>query len=941
MRISRLLIASLLFAASSLSSVTAAPKPALRIAASAPASNVAIVRQVKDKTLGVTETVLGNGLTILTKETHAAPVAYFSVFYKVGSRNEITGQTGLSHILEHMMFKGTNDLPPGSISRIFQKNGAEINAATSMDYTYYHELISADRLELAVRIEADRMENSKFDPTELNHEMSVVRSELEGDANDPNWQLSNFTFTPLAFINHSYHWPTIGWRADVENAAKHREIIYNYYKNHYMPNNATVVVVGDFDTAKVVGLCQKYFGGYAPGKLESHHITPEAEQTGEHRGVLRRPGSTGQVMMGWKAPVLGNPDHYVMDVIGIILSSGRTARFYQNLVEPGYAQDTSAEGFDTRDPYLFIVSATPQAGVSNDRLEQALTTEIEKLKTAPVSDDELTRAKNQIEASFTFQNDSVSQQGDQLGFYQTVFGDYRYAATYVNRIKAITAAQIQAAAQKYFVADKRTVATFEPQPLPDGAAPLAEAQVTEHFGDVSTKPTPAQEKLVAELENKFNSGTKTTPKAHALPVRKVLSNGIVILVQENHANKTVAISGQIRAGSTFETEDKYGLSSLTAAMLSRGAAGKTEMQIATQLENVGANLSIGSEIEGAAFSGAALTKDFDLVISTLSDQLRRPDFPPAQFERLRALSLTTIKRARQDSGGAGGAGAVADLKFTEALYPKGHPYYTPSFDEQENSVKSITTADLKAFHDKYYRPDTMVIVVVGDVKAADAIDAIAKQFGDWEKPTDPAPIVDIPTVPLPDKAPATIYATIPGTSQTSLLYGHQSSIKRNDPNFYSTMVMDYILGGSIFGSRLGDKIRDKEGLAYSVYSNIDAGLGAGPFTVFVGTNPKNANKALSLIRSVVSDFREKGATQTEVKDAVDYLTGAYPLTLETNAGVAHVILAEEIYGLGLDYINRRADLYNKVTAKEVNALAKQLLQPSKATVVISGAAPEK
>ena len=311
-----------------------------------------IVSQAKDATLGVTETHLANGLTILSKESHAAPVAYFGVFYKVGSRNEISGHTGLSHILEHMMFKGTHDLPPGAIARLFQRNGGEINAETSTDYTYYHELIASDRLELAVRVEADRMENSAFDPTQLKHEMTVVRSELEGDSNSTGYQLYDFVFLPMAFVAHPYHWPTIGWTTDVENVANQRDVIYQYYKDHYMPSNATVVAVGDFDTKALVGLCSEYFGIYPMGQPEKHFITPEPEQHGERRAVLKRPGTTGEVLIGYHVPGLGTPAHYAFDVMTQILSYGRSGRLFQSMVETGLAEQANAGDQDTRDPFF-------------------------------------------------------------------------------------------------------------------------------------------------------------------------------------------------------------------------------------------------------------------------------------------------------------------------------------------------------------------------------------------------------------------------------------------------------------------------------------------------------------------------------------------------------------------------------------------------------------
>jgi zinc protease len=955
MRLSRLVI-SLLLAAPSVNFIAIASPPVAHSPVADQLSPIlsqksikpslpkygAIVKQTKDKTTNVTETKLANGLTILTKESHSAPVAYFGVYYNVGSRNEVTGQTGLSHILEHMMFKGTKTLPPGSIARLFQANGASINAQTSMDYTCYHELISSDRLELAVRIEADRMINSLFDPVELGHEMSVVRSELEGDSNDPGRQLNDFTFVPLSFISHSYHWPTLGWREDVENAANHREVIYKYYKDHYMPNNATVVVVGDFDTPKLVALCQKYFGVYPAGKLEHHYITPESTQMGERRAVLRRPGASGIVEIGWKAPALGNPDHYAMDVMSLILSSGQTSRFYQNLVKTSIVQEGASAGcYDTKDPYVFVVSASPQETSNNAKVEAGLEAEIEKLKSDLVTPEELERAKNQIIANYTFQNDSVSEQAEQLGFYQTIYGDYHYASTYLDKIKAITPEQIRDVAQRYFVTDKRTVAIFEPQPIPAGTKSNAPLPHAEHFGVVTSKPTSTQEKTVSALEAQYSSAQKTTPKAYALPIRKVLPNGLTIFVQENHSNKTIAVAGSFKAGGIFDPSDKRGVASFTAAMLKEGAAGKSDNDIARSLEDVNASASVSASTENAGFGGYSLSKDFGLVIGTLADELRHPDFPPAQLEQLRMQTLTELEQEKQDAGGTGGAGRLADIAFSQAIFPVGHPYRSPSLDDQETSVKSITIADLQAFHDKYYRPDTAVIVVVGDIKASDAIDTITKAFGDWQKPSDPAPIVDIPDVPMPISTPDPINVTLPGTMQTSILFGHAEQLKRNDPDFYAATVMNYILGGSIFGSRLGDQIRDKGGLAYTVYSYIDSGLGAGPFETFVGTNPANANKVLSMIKSVITDFKEKGVTKAEVQGAVDYLTGSYPLSLETNSGVARVILSENVYGLGLDYVNNRAGYYRKVTVGQVNALAKKMLQPDSATVVIAGAPPVK
>ena len=915
--------------------------PAISTHAQAPAPSYgAIVSQSYDKAQAVTETHLANGLTILSKETHAAPVVHFSVWYKVGSRNEISGQTGLSHILEHMMFKGTTDLPPGAIDHLFLSNGGEINASTGEDRTEYHELIASDRLELAARIEADRMENSKFDPTELSHEMTVVRSELEGDDNNPGYDLYDNAFLPAAFSASPYHWPAIGWRSDVEAVANRRDVIYAYYKHHYMPNNAIVVMVGDFDTKKAVGIVQKYFGAYPAGHLEEHYITPEPAQRGERRVTLKRPGTTGEVLIGYHVPETGQPDHYVLDVLSGILSSGRSARLYQSLVETGIAQSASGNDQDNRDPYLMLFDGTPSTGVTNAALETAMETEITKLQTTPVTADELARAIKQTEASFIYQNDSVSQQANDLGSY-AVINLPHYRDDYLRRISAVTAADIQRAARQYFTADNRTVAYFDPQPLPPGQTPPP-PPVTDNFGAAKPVTDPKQKALLAALDKKFNSVSASTarPASAPKPTRVVLPNGMVLIVQENHANKTVAMDGFVRAGSMYDPTGKYGVAETTAAMLGRGTTTKSALQLALTLESVGANVGIGADTEAATLSGASLSQDFGLTLSTLADEMQNPSFPPDQLERLRAELLSGIEDARQDTGGTGGAGTQAQIAFAQAIYPKGHPYWEPSLDQSAASIKALTRDDLVSFYQTYYRPDTTVLVVVGDVSTADVVRQVTAAFGGWAKPSAPAPDVTIADVGQPAAAPAPIVIPLADAPQTSILFGYNGGITQTSPDYYAARIMNYTLGGDLFGSRLGKAIRDENGLAYSVDSSFAATHGSGPFEIFIGANPKNAARAITLMRQIITQEQKYGVTPDEVRQAKLAITGSYPLRLETNAGIAGVLALAEDYDLGLDFPERRNALYNAVTVDQVNAAAKKYLRPGLGVLVIAGATPQ-
>lgn len=407
----------------------------------------------------VLETVLGNGLHVLVQEVHAAPVVSFMVWYKVGSRNETAGITGISHLLEHLMFKGTPRYGKGEIARVLQRNGASFNAGTSLDYTNYFEVLASDHLELAMEIEADRMTNALIREEEHRLEMTVVRSELERNEDNPHRSLTNELFAQ-AFKAHPYHWPTIGWPSDVE--AIRTEQIRDYYKTHYLPNNATVVVVGDLRNEEALERVERHFGGIPPGPSPPAVVTVEPPQMGERRFKIRKPGDTRYLMVAYRNPALADPDNYVLDVLGIIFGAGRTSRLYQALVEEKLATETEALNETARDPFLFIAQATAAPGIALNALESALFAEVDRLRVEPPSPAELRRAKRLIQASFIYSRDSIRSLAQQLGYYETV-ASHRYLDTYLERIMGVTAEDLLRTARLYLTEDSRTVGHYDPR----------------------------------------------------------------------------------------------------------------------------------------------------------------------------------------------------------------------------------------------------------------------------------------------------------------------------------------------------------------------------------------------------------------------------------------------------------------------------------------------
>jgi len=406
----------------------------------------------------VAETVLDNGLKVLVEEVHAAPVVSFMVWYKVGSRNETAGITGISHLLEHMMFKGTPRYGKGEIARVLQRHGASFNAGTSIDYTNYYEVLAADRLELAVEIESDRMANALIPEEEHRLEMTVVRSELERNEDNPHRALYSELFAQ-AFKAHPYHWPTIGWRSDVESIRT--EQIRDYYRRHYLPNNATAIVVGDVAADRAIELVRSRFGGIPRGPDPDGVVTVEPPQLGERRFRIRKPGDAKYLLVGYRNPAFTHPDTYPLDVLGIIFGHGKTSRLHQALVEGGIATEAEAVNETARDPYLFLVQATAVPGVSLEKVERAVHREAERLASSPVAQAELDRAKRQSQASFLYSRDSIRSLAQLLGYYETV-GSYRYLDTYLEHIQAVTAEDVRRVAGTYLTEDARTVGTYDP-----------------------------------------------------------------------------------------------------------------------------------------------------------------------------------------------------------------------------------------------------------------------------------------------------------------------------------------------------------------------------------------------------------------------------------------------------------------------------------------------
>lgn len=410
----------------------------------------------------IKEFTLKNGLKVILLEEHKAPVVTFQVWYRVGSRNEVVGKTGLSHLTEHMMFKGTKRHGKGEFSRIVAKNGGNENAFTSKDYTAYFENFASDRIDLSLELESDRMTNLLVDPKEFHLERDVVKEERRQSTDDDPYSLVVENMYAITFLAYPYRSPIIGWMSDLDNLV--RDDVYGHYKRYYVPNNATIVVVGDFESEKLLKKIKDYFEKIPKGNLPPEVKIVEPEQSGERRIYIKKEAQLPYFFSGYRAPNYKDEDIYALSLLSNILSSGKSSRFYRGLVyEKKLALNAGGEydGFSIG-PELFYFYGTPRPGKGLDELERSIYEEIERVKKEPVTDRELQKAKNREEAAYILAQDSIFFQARQIGAMETIGAGYKFIEEYVDKIRKVTKEDVMRVANKYLVEDRRTVGILIP-----------------------------------------------------------------------------------------------------------------------------------------------------------------------------------------------------------------------------------------------------------------------------------------------------------------------------------------------------------------------------------------------------------------------------------------------------------------------------------------------
>lgn len=912
----------------------------------------------------VREERLENGLRVLLKRVEGMPLVSVWSWIHAGSANEFPGITGAAHWCEHINFKGTEKYGREELKNLIEREGGIWNGYTWLDQTAYYETLSSSALDLALDMESQRLSSSLFRPSDVESERSVIISELQMGENDPE-NLLDIDTTAAAFKAHPYRWPTIGWQSDVE--AMSREDLYGFYKRYYNPRNATLVVVGDFDEEEAVRKIREKFGGIPSGEAAARLHTVEPEQIGERRVKIERQGGAAYLQLLYHTPTIDSGDFFPLLVLDTVLGgagsiniygidwrgqASRSSRLYRGLVETKLAAKAGSIFLPTKYPLAFCVYATAAAGVGLERLEDAAGRLIEEVKRGAIPDEEFQKAVNQLRARFIYDTEGVTGQAHLLGFFDTL-GDYKFGRSFISRIGEVKKESVVAAARKYFSENNRTVGWYLPAaksapgpgepsgksgagkvaaykegeaPRPPAPPPKRERlsiippwlKSSDRTGQAPKSPAPKKKAAGARGEG--------TPRIRLNAVRKVLPNGLTLIVRENRSSPSVVAYVDVAAGSSHDPAGAEGIANFTAHMLERGSAGMSGALIAETLDSSGTELHIACSRDRAAIVAHMLAEKLPLIMEVLAQMLAEPVFPEPEMDKLKLQVVTALEEASHDTQ------QVAMDKVYERIYPSGHPY-RHKVEGSVGSVRSILRDDVVRFFSEHYGPGAVTIVLSGDVSSEQAEGLAGKFFGKWKPgPQSKAPTVLPPPLPLETNWEK---VNVPDKTQVDVAVGLRG-IARDNPDYYALQLMNTVLGRFGMGGRLGRKIREQEGLAYYVASAFIPYRFVGPFVVKAGVNPKNVDKAVKAIRDGVLAMRDDGVTSKELQESKDFIIKGLPRQLETNLAVASALADVQYYDLGLDYFDRYPELIDAVSVKDVLRVAREYLYPDNLSIVLAG-----
>lgn len=842
---------------------------------------------------------LANGFTLVLKEDHSAPVLSLQLWVKTGSANETAKEAGITHLIEHMIFKGTPTRKTGEIARTIESSGGRINAYTSLDRTVYFLELPSAHARTGVEILLDAVQHSLFDPGELALEKEVVLEEYRRYLDMPQSRL-DWALMGLAYTKHPYRRPIIGYEKTI--ASLDRKAILAYISRWYTAENMVLVGVGDFDAGDLMAQVRPLVKGMHGQAGRQPKRVREPPQKALRKTVLS--GRVQQVYLdlAWHVPELGHKDLPALEVLGTILGNGRSSRFYDRLkMRNSLVYSVNAGLYALQDPGLFSVSAT----LDQARLQEALGAlgeEISRVRSAPVTGEELARARAATEAHFVYELETMAGQARTLGFFQVMLGDVRQADQYLDRVKKVTPEDILRVAGTYLGPGNLSVGVMAPE---GSDVALREGDLEKIFAEAAPLP------VVPE---------KATRAAEQVQL-VTLDNGMRILVLRDGRVPAVSFTAAMMGGVRAEPPQLWGVSGFAARMLTRGTEKRSAARIASVVESLAGSLEGFSGRNSIGVSGRFLKEDLYTGLEILADVLLHPSFPEDQMEKVRTDTLAGIK-AKEDRPMA----LLMDL-FNETLFAR-HPYGHPLSGTPE-TIQGLTRETLSAWYASLVSPKQCVLAIVGDVNPEALIPYVKALFTGFPV-RETEPLVTPPEPPLLKPREASLRRPL---AQTHMALGYLD-VSVGDPLNAPMTLVETALSGQ--GGRLFRELRDRLSLAYAVDAFRDPGLETGGFGLYLACDPQKVETGKKALFAEIEKLRRDGLDDRELGDAKAYFLGNLQISRQTHGAKAIHMALDELYGLGYAHLDHFEEEIRKVTGADIRRAVDSLLSQEAYVLVTVG-----
>jgi zinc protease len=852
------------------------------------------------------EFYLDNGLRVIVHEDRKAPIVAITVWYHVGSKNEVPGKTGFAHLFEHLMFNGSDNHDDEYFRPLQEVGVTNINGTTDFDRTNYFQTVPTSAVDLALWLESDRMGHllGAIDQDKLDEQRGVVQNEKRQGDNAPYGKAFETIVTNLFPPGHPYSWEVIGSMEDLNAATL--EDVKTWFETYYGPNNATLVLAGDIDAATAREKVQRYFGEIPPGPPLTHKERAIPSSVPASRIVMQDRVPEARVYKVWLAPEWINDESTYLQLADLVLTSGKTSRLYQRLVyEDQIATDASAFAMINEIAGAYVVYATVGEGQNLPAVERALDEELERFLAEGPTRAELERAKTEIRAGFIR---GVEQVGGFRGksnilAENAVYGGrpdfYKHS---LGVLDAATQQQVLATARKWIQGEPLVL---EIHPFPAELAPSGTS------ADRSRLPMP-----------------QTFPEAPFPALQQAtLENGMRLLVAERHAVPVVQFSLLMNAGYSADQFAAPGVATMTMEMLDEGTATMDALEISEALATLGAELSSGANLDFSTVGLSALKENLDESLAIYADVILNPAFAPTELERLKRLQLAGIQQEKNEPTD------MALRVLPRLLYGEGHAYSLPMTGSgTEEAVSALERDDLVAYHEAWFKPSNATMIVVGDTTLAEIQPKLDALFARWRPGEVPAKT--LPDVPLPTE-PRVYLIDRPGSEQSVIIAGHLIG-KRNQADDIAVDAMNDILGGA-FTSRVNMNLREDKGWSYGADTAIVDTQAQRPFLAIAPVQADQTAASMQEIKREIEEFvGARAATDAEVATSKKRSTLTLPGRWETARAVARDIADLVRFGLPDDYWNDYAELVSGLAVDDVNEVARRLLQPERLTWVIVG-----